>query len=50
MLRSLRNRLIVSHILPLLIILPLMGLALVYILETRYLLPQIADDLTSSAA
>lgn len=50
LLRSLRNRLILSHVLPLLIILPIMGLALAYILETRYLLPQLADDLTSSAA
>src|SRR5512138_886369 len=49
-LHSLRDRLILSHVLPLLIILPIMGLALAYILETRYLLPQVADDLISSAA
>ena len=50
MFRSLRNRLILSHVLPMLIILPVMGLALAYLLETRYLLPRIADDLTNSAA
>lgn len=50
MFRSLRNRLILSHVLPILIILPVMGFALAYLLETRYLLPQIADELSSSAA
>ena len=50
MFRTLRNRLILSHVLPMLIILPVMGLALAYTLETRYLLPRIADDLGSSAA
>lgn len=49
MLRNLRDRLILSHVLPLIIILPLMGLALTYLLETRYLLPQIAQDLTGTA-
>jgi signal transduction histidine kinase len=49
MLRKLRNRLIVSHILPLLIILPIMAAALVYILETRVLLPQLARNLVSDA-
>jgi signal transduction histidine kinase len=38
MLRSLRNRLILSHILPILLIIPLMGVAMVYVLETRLLL------------
>jgi signal transduction histidine kinase len=38
MLRSLRNRLILSHILPILLIIPLMGAAMVYVLETRLLL------------
>lgn len=50
MFRTLRNRLILSHVLPILIILPVMGFALAYLLETRYLLPQIADELGSSAA
>lgn len=49
MLRSLRNRLILSHVLPMLIILPILGLALAYVLETRYILPQISDDLSGSA-
>jgi signal transduction histidine kinase len=49
MLRSLRNRLIFSHALPLLIILPLMGIALVYTLETRYLIPNITRNLEQDA-
>lgn len=50
MLRSLRNRLIFSHVLPLFLLLPVMGLALAYILETRYILPQITQNLTDNAA
>ena len=38
MFRSLRNRLILSHILPILLIIPLLGVAMVYVLETRLLL------------
>ena len=49
MFRTLRNRLIASHMLPLIVILPILGIILTYILETRYLLPQIAQDLTSTA-
>ncbi len=49
MLRSLRNRLIISHVLPLIIILPLLGLALAYLLETQYLLPRITTDFANSA-
>jgi two-component system sensor histidine kinase BaeS len=49
MLKSLRNRLILSHILPLMIIIPLMGIALVYVLETRLLLPNLTEALTSDA-
>lgn len=50
MFRSLRNRLILSHIIPLVVILPIMGFALTYLLETHYILPQVSDDLTGSAA
>ena len=39
MMRSLRSQLIFSHILPLIIIIPLINLALVYLLETRILIP-----------
>jgi two-component system sensor histidine kinase BaeS len=49
MLRSLRNRLILSHILPALIIIPLMGAAMVYVLETRLLLPMVYRDLARDA-
>jgi signal transduction histidine kinase len=49
MFNSLRNRLILSHILPLLIIIPLMGFVLVYILETRYLLPSLEENLVNNA-
>lgn len=49
MLRTLRSRLIFSHILPLLIIIPLLNLALVYLLETRVLLPQLTKELVEDA-
>ncbi|HLO33836.1 MAG TPA: HAMP domain-containing sensor histidine kinase [Anaerolineales bacterium] len=47
--RSLRNRLIISHILPALLIIPLMGAAMVYVLETRLLLPTIYTNLGKDA-
>ncbi len=50
MFRSLRNRLIFSHILPAMLIIPLMGAAMVYILETRLLLPMIYDNLAREAS
>jgi signal transduction histidine kinase len=49
MFRSLRNRLILSHILPALLVIPLMGAAMVYVLETRLLLPVIYNDLSADA-
>src|SRR5215510_8171197 len=49
MFRSLRNRLILSHILPALIIIPLMGAAMVYVLETQLLLPMIYRNLAKDA-
>jgi two-component system sensor histidine kinase BaeS len=49
MFRSLSNRLILSHILPALLIIPLMGAAMVYILETRLLLPMVYRDLAKDA-
>jgi signal transduction histidine kinase len=49
MFRSLRNRLILSHILPALIIIPLMGAAMVYFLETRLLLPTVYKNLAKEA-
>ncbi len=47
--RSLRNRLIFSHILPALLIIPLMGVAMVYVLETRLLLPLVYGNLAKEA-
>jgi signal transduction histidine kinase len=49
MFRSLRNRLIFSHILPALLIIPLMGAAMVYVLETRLLLPMVYGNLAKEA-
>jgi len=47
--RSLRTRLILSHTLPLLVILLLAGLALDYVVETQILLPGFAEELTNEA-
>lgn len=47
MLRTLQNRLILSHLLPLFIIIPLMGISFIYVLETRVILPGLADELVS---
>jgi two-component system sensor histidine kinase BaeS len=43
--RTLRSRLILSHILPLLLIIPVVGFALTYLLETQVLLAAFSDDL-----
>lgn len=54
MFSSLRNRLILSHVLPVLLIVPLTGVVMAYVLETRLLLPMVynslADDATLMAA
>lgn len=50
MLRTLRNRLILSHVLPLLIIIPLMGVAIIYALETLVLLPSLSKELAGEAS
>jgi len=47
--RSIRTRLLISHSLPLLIIIFLTGFALDYVVETRILLPGFADELTNEA-
>jgi len=49
MLRTLRNRLVLSHSLPALLIIPLMGVAMLYVLESRLLLPMIYQDLAKEA-
>ena len=50
MLATLRRRLILSHLLPLFVVIPLMGIALIYVLETKVILPELADELTGEAA
>jgi two-component system, OmpR family, sensor histidine kinase BaeS len=47
--RSLRSRLILSHILPLLIVLPAAGFLLVNLIQTQYLLANISNDLIRQA-
>jgi len=47
--RSLRTRLLISHSLPLIIIILLTGFALDYLVETQILLPTFADELTNEA-
>ncbi len=47
--RSLRARLILSHILPLMVTLPLIGLALLYILQIQVLLNTLSSELQSQA-
>jgi len=47
--RSLRTRLVISHSLPLLIIILLTGFALDYVVETRILLPGFAEELSNEA-
>ena len=48
--RSLRGRLILSHVLPLLIVLPLVGVALTFLLETQVLLAARSNELELEAA
>lgn len=47
--RSLRARLVLSHVLPLLVVIPLVGIALTYLLETQVLLAQSSDELERQA-
>ncbi len=49
MLRTLRSRLVLSHILPLIIVVPIMYLAQVYIFETRFLVPRLTADALDNA-
>jgi two-component system, OmpR family, sensor histidine kinase BaeS len=49
MLRTLRRRLIFSHVLPLLVVVPLIGLALIYLLEARIVLPMLSNELAHQA-
>jgi two-component system sensor histidine kinase BaeS len=47
--RSLRTRLILSHILPLLVVIPLVGIALTYLFETQVLLAGLSNELERQA-
>lgn len=47
--RTLVGRLILSHVLPLLVVLGLVGVALNYVLETRFLLSNLGGELTGRA-
>jgi two-component system sensor histidine kinase BaeS len=49
MFRTLRRRFVLSHVLPLLLILPLMGIALIYVLETQVLLVDLSRGLVAQA-
>lgn len=46
MLNKLRHRLILSHLLPYLMIIPVIGMALVYLVETQVILTGVASELT----
>jgi two-component system sensor histidine kinase BaeS len=43
--KSLRLRFILSHVLPLLIVIPLVGIILIYAIETRILIPELTKEL-----
>jgi two-component system sensor histidine kinase BaeS len=47
--RSLRSRFIISHSLPILLVVPLVTLILLYLLETQIILDQMSDDITDKA-
>jgi signal transduction histidine kinase len=49
MLRTLRQRALLSHLVPVLIIVPLMGMALIYVLERQVLLANLSTDLEGQA-
>ena len=49
MLSTLRRRLTLSHALPLIVVIPLIGIALVYVLQTQVLLANLSASLTSQA-
>lgn len=49
MLNTLRGRFILSHILPLLIVIPLMGIATIYLIEVKILVPSLLSELKGNA-
>jgi two-component system sensor histidine kinase BaeS len=50
LMRSLRARLILSHVLPLLVVIPLVGVTLAYLFDTQVLLAGLSDELEREAA
>jgi two-component system sensor histidine kinase BaeS len=50
MMKTLRARFIISHVIPILIIVPLAGIALIYLLESQVLLSDLSDDLNERAS
>jgi signal transduction histidine kinase len=50
LLDTLRRRLVLSHVLPLLVIIPIMGITLIYVLETNVLLAELSRELVGHAA
>jgi two-component system, OmpR family, sensor histidine kinase BaeS len=48
--RTLRTRLVLSHLLPMLVVVPLIGVALIYFLETQVLLPGFMHAYSGNAA
>ncbi|HKI52618.1 MAG TPA: ATP-binding protein [Anaerolineales bacterium] len=49
MFNSLRGRFILSHVLPLLIVIPLLGVAVIYLVESRFLIPSMLSELEGDA-
>ena len=49
MFTTLRGRFILSHALPLLVIVPLLGIVLIYVLETQVVLANLASELQGQA-
>jgi len=49
MLRTLHQRMVLSHIIPLLLVSPMIGLVLIYLLETMVLIPSLSSELQGQA-
>ena len=49
MIHSLRSRFVLSHLLPILVVVPLVGLILIYLLETQVMLTQMSEDISDKA-
>jgi two-component system sensor histidine kinase BaeS len=47
--KSLRGRFLLSHIIPILIVIPLIGIGLIFLLESQVLLSDLSEDLTEQA-